>query len=192
MAKVKLGPRKLMVPRPVMLVGADVYGKPNFITIGGGGLADGEPPMISLPIRHHQYTLQGIMENRAFSINYPSLEQVQETDFCGMVSGREADKVASCGFKIFYGKLAEAPLIEQCPVNMECKLMGMLNLGSHMMVIGEVTECHVNQDCMVDGKPDAKKINAMVFDAEQGLYLAFGDVVAKARSAGKQITGKKP
>jgi len=189
MKKVQFGPRKLMVPRPAMLVGAMVNGKPNFITIGGGGLADGEPPMISLPIRHHQYTLQGIMENRAFSINYPSVEQVKETDFCGMVSGRNVDKVAVCKFNIFYGKVEKAPLIEQCPVNLECTLMHTLNLGSHMLVIGQVEECHVNEDCLTDGKPDARKINAMVFDIEQGLYLAIGGIVAKAFSAGKELKG---
>ena len=187
--KVQFGPQKLVVPRPTFLVGAVVNGKPNFITIGGGGLANGEPPMICLPIRHHQYTLQGILGNRAFSINYPSVEQVKETDFCGMVSGRNVDKVAVCKFNIFYGKVEKAPLIEQCPVNLECTLMHTLNLGSHMLVIGQVEECHVNEDCLTDGKPDARKINAMVFDIEQGLYLAIGGIVAKAFSAGKELKG---
>jgi len=70
MPKTLLGPKRFMYPRPVFLVGANVNGKPNFITIGGGGVADGEPPMISIPIRHHQYTLKGILENRTFSIMY--------------------------------------------------------------------------------------------------------------------------
>jgi flavin reductase (DIM6/NTAB) family NADH-FMN oxidoreductase RutF len=185
--KVQFGPQKLVVPRPVFLVGAVVNGKPNFITIGGGGLANGEPPMIALPIRHHQYTLEGIMQNRTFSINYPSVKQVKETDFCGLVSGRKVDKVAACGFHIFYGKTDKAPLIDECPVNLECKLMYAMNLGGHMMVIGQVEECHVNEDCLTDGKPDAKKINAMVFDPEQGVYLSFGDVVAKSHSVGREL-----
>jgi flavin reductase (DIM6/NTAB) family NADH-FMN oxidoreductase RutF len=185
--KVQLGAQKLVVPRPTFLVGAVVNGKPNFITIGGGGLANGEPPMICLPIRHHQYTLEGIMQNRTFSINYPSAKQVKETDFCGVISGRKVDKVAVCGFHIFYGKTDKAPLIDECPVNLECKLMYAMNLGGHMMVIGQVQEVHVNEDCFTDGKPDAKKIDAMVFDPEQGVYLSLGNVVAKSHSVGKEL-----
>jgi flavin reductase (DIM6/NTAB) family NADH-FMN oxidoreductase RutF len=185
--KVQFGPRKLVVPRPIFLVGAVVNGRPNFITLGGGGLANGEPPMLALPIRHHQYTLEGILQNRTFSINYPSAKQVKETDFCGITSGRKVDKVAACGFHIYYGQTEKAPLIEECPVNLECKLMYAMNLGGHMMVIGQVEECHVNEDCLTDGKPDARKIDAMVFDAEQGVYLSIGGLVAKAYGVGKEL-----
>ncbi len=187
MKKVQLGPRKLVIPRPAWLIGALVKGKPNFITLGGGGLANGEPPMIILPIRHKQYTLEGIMENRVFSINYPSKSMVKEVDFCGITSGRNVDKVAACKFDIFYGKLGKAPLIEQCPVNLECRLMYAMNLGGHMSVIGQVEECHVNEDCLTDGKPDALKIDAMVFDPEQGVYLSLGTVVASAYSVGREL-----
>lgn len=60
MSKVLMAPRKYMCPRPTLLLGANVNGKPNFMTAGGGGVANVEPTMISLPIRHHQYTLKGI------------------------------------------------------------------------------------------------------------------------------------
>ena len=187
MLKVKFGPQRLMYPRPVFLVGAVVDGKPNFMTVGGGGVASGEPPMISLPIRHPCHTLKGIMQKRCFSINTPSVDLVKETDYCGLVSGSKVDKVKTCGFKLFYGELDSAPLIEQCPINLECKLAHVLTLGSHLLVIGEVVESHVDEDCLIGDKPDVRKINAMIFNMEQQLYLSFGDIIAKAFSIGKEL-----
>lgn len=187
MNKVTLGPQRLMYPRPALLVGAMVNGKPNFMTVGGGGVASGEPPMISLPLRHPCYTLKGIMQNRAFSINTPSVDLVQETDYCGMVSGAKVDKVKACGFNLFYGKLESAPLIEQCPINLECRLAHTLTLGSHCLVIGEVVESHVSEGCMNGDELDAGKINALIFNMEQKRYFSFGAAVGDAWSVGKQI-----
>ncbi len=121
MGKVALGPQTLVYPMPAMLVGADVDGKPNFMAVAWGGIACSDPPMISVAIRHVRHTLKGVKQNQTFSVNIPSVEQVKETDYCGMVSGSKADKVRACRFKVFYGKLGNAPLIEQCPVNLECK-----------------------------------------------------------------------
>jgi len=187
MGKITLGPQRLMYPRPALLVGASVDGRPNFMTVGGGGVANGEPPMISVPIRHRRYTLKGILQNWTFSINTPSVDLVKETDYCGMVSGSDVDKVETCNFKVFYGHLGSAPLIEQCPVALECKVVHVLNLGSHCLVIGQVEESYVSEDCLTDGKPDATKINAIIYSLEQQLYLAFGQVIARAFSVGKEL-----
>jgi flavin reductase (DIM6/NTAB) family NADH-FMN oxidoreductase RutF len=176
-----------MYPRPALLVGAMVNGKPNFMTVGGGGVASGEPPMISLPIRHPCYTLKGIMQNREFSINTPSVDLVKETDYCGMVTGAKIDKVKNCGFNLFYGKLESVPLIEQCPINLECKLAHTLTLGSHCLVIGEVVESHVSEGCMIGDKLDVGKINALIFNMEQKRYFCFGEVVGDAWHVGKQL-----
>jgi len=187
MKKVTLGPQRLMYPRPALLVGATVNGKPNFMTVGGGGVASGEPPMISLPIRHPCHTLKGIMQNREFSINTPSVDLVKETDYCGMVSGAKVDKVKNCGFDLFYGRLGSAPLIAQCPINLECRLAHALTLGSHCLVIGEVVESHVSEECMIGDELDARKINALIFNMEQKRYFSFGEAVGDAWQVGKQL-----
>jgi flavin reductase (DIM6/NTAB) family NADH-FMN oxidoreductase RutF len=186
-AKIKLTPQRWMYPRPTLLVGANVDGKPNFMAVGGGGVADADPPMIGVPIRHHQYTLKGILQNLTFSINTPSVEQVKETDFCGINSGRKVDKVQACKFKVFYGDLQTAPLIEQCPLNLECKVIHILNLGTHAFVIGEVKGSHISEECLTDGKPDVKKIRPIIFNLEMQDYSAIGEVIAKAWSAGKDL-----
>jgi len=191
MAKATLRPDRYMYPRPTLLVGANVDGKANFMAVGGGGVANGEPPMISVPIQHHRYTLKGIWQNKTFSVNTPSLEQLREVDYCGIVSGNDTDKVSVCGFKVFYGNLKTAPLIEQLPLNLECRVVHILNLGSHALVIGQVEGSYMSEECLTDGKPDAEKIRPAIFNLETSCYLAFGEVVAKAYSIGRELIGGK-
>ena len=187
MAKLKMEPSRWMYPRPTLLIGANVNGKANFMTVGGGGIADAEPPMIGVPIRHHQYTLKGILQNLTFSINTPSVDMVKETDYCGIISGAKTDKAQDCKFDIFYGDLQTAPMIEQCPLNLECKVMHVMNLGTHSFVIGEVKGTYINDDCLTDGKPDVRKIKPMVFNLEARDYSAIGEVIAKAWSIGREL-----
>jgi len=187
MAKVELTPERLMYPRPTLLVGANVNGKANFMAVGGGGVANGEPPMIAVLIRHHCYTLKGVLQNLTFSVNTPSVNLVKEVDYCGITSGAKVDKVKVCKFDVFYGHLKSAPLIEQCPVNLECKVVHILNLGSHSFIIGEVKGTYVSDNCLTDGKPDTKKIKPIIFNLEAREYSSFGDVIAKALSVGREL-----
>jgi len=188
MAKVLLGPQTLIYPMPSLLVGAQVDGKPNFMAVAWGGIAGSTPPMISVALQHHRYTYRGIKQNMTFSVNVPSTDLVKETDYCGIASGAKIDKNEVCGFKIFYGRLENAPLIEQCPVNLECSVVHILNLGSHSLVIGRIDETHVSEDCLTDGKPDVAKIKPFSYVTAPELhYRALGDTIAKAFSVGLEL-----
>ena len=189
MAKIKLGPQSLLYPMPALLVGAQVNGKPNFITVAWGGIACGDPPMVSVAIRHTRYSLKGIMENKCFSVNIPGADLVKEVDYCGIVSGLKTDKAADCKFKVVTGKLCGAPLIEACPVNLECELHHTLDLGSHVLVIGRITECHISEECLTNGRPDVTKINPLVYTTAQSQYQTLGAVVGKAFKVGHEIKG---
>ncbi len=191
MNKVTMLPDRLMYPRPTLLVGANVDGKPNFMAVGGGGVANGEPPMIGVLIRHHCYTLKGIHQNLTFSVNTPSRDLVREVDYCGITSGAKVDKVKVCQFKVFYGNLKSAPMIEQCPVNLECKVVHILNLGSHSFIIGQVEGTYVTEGCLTNGKPDVHKIKPLIFNLESAEYIAFGEVVAKGFSIGQELKARE-
>ena len=93
MNKTQLGPRTLLYPMPVLVVGSNVNGKANFMVAAWGGIANGEPPMVSVAIRPKRYTLIGINQNNTFSINIPSTDLIKEADYCGIVSGSDVDKV---------------------------------------------------------------------------------------------------
>jgi flavin reductase (DIM6/NTAB) family NADH-FMN oxidoreductase RutF len=188
MSKLKMGPQTLLYTRPIVLVGADVNDKPNFAPIAWAGIACGEPPMISVALRHNQYTLKGIRQNLTFSVNTPSTNMVKETDYCGLVSGSKSDKVKDCRFKVFYGNLDSAPLIEQCPINLECEVAHILDLGSHALVIGRIKETHISENCLTDEKPDIRKIKPMIYDSmPSSKYHAIGEFIADAFSIGKEL-----
>ena len=189
MGKTKMGPQPLLYPHPTVLVGANVNDKPDFMTVAWAGIAGGTPPMISVALRHSRHTLKGVRQNMTFSVNIPSADIVKETDYCGIVSGAEVDKVKDCRFKVFYGTLNNAPLIEQCPVNLECEVAHILDLGSHSLVIGKIVETHVTEDCLTNGKPDIRKIKPFAFTS--GKYFAIGEVIADAFNAGKELKASK-
>ena len=163
--KIQLAPRVLACTAPTFLVGVMVDGKPNFLTIGLCGGVNSLPPMVSVSIRPERYSMKGILQNREFSVNVPSIDQVKETNYCGVVSGANVDKVSACKFNVFFGTLKHAPLIEQCPVNMECTVEQILDLGSHRLVIGKVVGTHINDTCLTDGRPDVLKIKPLIFTA---------------------------
>ncbi len=188
MNKVKLGPHTLVSPQPDVIVGADIDNKSNFMAVAWGGIACGNPPMVSVAIRHNRYTLKGIKQNMTFSLNVTSKDYAVETDYCGIISGSKTNKVIDCGFKIFYGDLAGAPMIEEYPVNLECKVDRILNLGSHYLIIGEIIETHVSEDCLTDGKPDVRKIQPISYITGQpGNYYCIGDNVGEAFRIGKKL-----
>ncbi|MFH1639706.1 MAG: flavin reductase family protein [Chloroflexota bacterium] len=188
MTKIPIGAKPLIYPMPILLIGADVDGVPNFMAAAWCGVVCGNPPMISAAIVHSRHTLKGIRQNDTFSANVPSREMVKETDYCGIVSGSRVNKVEACRFEVFYGKLKSAPMISRCPVNLECRVVHLLNLGSHELVIGQVEEVHVTDSCLTNGDPDVDKINPMIrVTRPANDYRAFGEPVGKAFSIGKEM-----
>lgn len=188
MKKVKMGPQTLLYPMPALLVGANVNGKPNFMCVAWGGIACGDPPMVSLALRHPRYTLRGIRETQTFSVNVPSTSQAREVDLCGIVTGEKVNKVTACKFKVFYGKLETAPMIEQCPVNLECRVEHTLDLGSHVLVIGRIEETYVTDQCFSGDHPDPKKIDPLIYTTlPSNHYQSLGEVVAKAFKVGLEL-----
>jgi len=191
MAKVTVENKTLVYPMPAFLIGAIVDGRPNFMTAAWSGIAGGTPPMITVALQHHR-SLKGIKQNMTFSVNVPSVDQVKETDYCGIVSGSKADKVADCHFKMFYGKLETAPMIEQCPVNLECKVVHILDVGSHELIVGRIEETYISEDCLTDGKPDVNKIKPIIYVTQSSRYRALGEVVASAYTIGRELSGTNP
>jgi flavin reductase (DIM6/NTAB) family NADH-FMN oxidoreductase RutF len=188
MKKVRLGPKTTLFPMPAILVGANVNGKPNFMTAAWGCIASSKPAMFAVALQTHRYTYRGIKETGVFSINVPSTLLCVETDFCGLLSGEREDKVAACAFDVFYGILQTAPLIGQCPINFECKLVQTHHLGTHDLLIGEIMEVHASEDCLSEGEPDARKVDPLIYGTGAGkAYYALGKCLGAAFSIGRRI-----
>ena len=107
-----------------------------------------------------------------------------KVDYCGIYSGHKIDK--SKIFNVDYGQLDTAPLIEECPVNLECKVIHSLDLGSHVLIIGEILETYINGDCMTSEKADPAKIDPLIYTTGIKQYQRLGKVVGRAWEIGKK------
>ena len=178
MKKVTQGPQTWIYPLPTLVIGAMVDGKPNFMTAAFGGLANGKPPMLSVGIVRSRYTWGAFKLGATFSVNIPSAAQAREVDFCGLESGSKTDKIERCGFKVFYGDLKTAPLIEQCPVNLECVVAHIIDLEMHSLVVADIKQTHVSEDCLTDGAFDPMKVDPLIYlTGPVRKYVRAGEVV---------------
>ena len=184
--KIKLGGMNVLYPTPTVLVGAIVNGKPNFLTIAHIGIVNhAKPFLISMSLGKVHFTNAGIKENEAFSVNLPSENLVVKTDYVGMVSGKKTDK--SGVFEIFYGKLANAPMIEDCSLNMECKLYDVYDTPTHDLFIGEIVETYAEESILSEGKVDIAKVKPLLFDMSSIKYWSLGESIADCWNVGKQM-----
>jgi flavin reductase (DIM6/NTAB) family NADH-FMN oxidoreductase RutF len=146
-------------PYITVLAGATVNGKPNYATIGAYGVVSQKPVLyISLKNTHH--TTKGVMENGYFSVNIPSTEYVQQTDYCGTVTGSKIDK--SEVFHTFYDEAGNAPLIEEFPVNYLCKVIQTIPVFDFTMFLGEIVATYAKEDCLENNRPDAARVNPIL------------------------------
>jgi len=167
-----------------------VNGKPNFCPVAWTTLIDNEPPMIGLVMDKKRHTRAGISANGVFSVNLPSTSQAAETDYCGLVSGEGADK--SGVFKVTYGSLAKAPLIEEAPVSIECKLLRTVEFETTDMIIGEIVDVHVSKAAVnSEGDIDASALDLMTYVCTVG-YYPLGPEIGKAYDLGRKIKPVSP
>lgn len=181
--KIELGAKNCLYPLPTVLVGALVNEKPNYLTIAHVGIM--EPDAVSLGMNKHHYTNQGIKTNKTFSINIPSTKLVKETDYCGLVSGKDKNKADL--FKTFYGKLKTAPMIEQCSINMECELIKTVDFPNHDIFIGKIVATHCNEAVLTNGVVDFEKVQPILFVMNDQSYWSLGKKLAKAWDIGKEL-----
>lgn len=184
MEKMKIG-SNVFIPMPVTILGVNIEGKANFMALGWVSRLNAVPPFIGAAINKFHYSSEGIGENKTFSINIPSKEMMKETDYCGLVSGRETDK--SKIFKVFYGELETAPMIEECPITMECKLVEIYDMPSNELVIGEIVEAYIGKEYLSNDAPDIKKINPLFLTMPDNNYWVVGENVGEAWESGKKL-----
>jgi flavin reductase (DIM6/NTAB) family NADH-FMN oxidoreductase RutF len=188
MSKRAIGKKVPPLVLPICLLGSMVKGKANFCTVAWFTMIDDEPPTLGLVLGKGRRTMDGIMENMTFSVNIPNIGQAQVTDYCGINSGHKVDK--SDLFRTFNGILGNAPMIEDFPVNIECRLKEVIEFKGVDLVIGEIEDVHIDEGCMDGVKANHKLIDPLLYAMPGGPYLRSGDDVAKAFSIGKTLKKK--
>ena len=189
MARIPIG-KNVAPPMPTTLVGANVGGKANFMAVAWVTRVNTKPQMLAIAAHKERHTRKGVEKNKAFSVCIPSVDMEEVTDYCGVVSGRDVDK--SKLFEVFYGKLETAPMIAECPLNIECKLTHVVELPTHGVFIGEIVEAYSEERFLTDGKPDFNKINPFLLTLPDRKYWAFGEQAGVAWKDGLTFIVKTP
>jgi len=187
MMKKKLGSLNVLYPTPTTLVGATVNGKPNFIAIAHIGIITHHHISLSMGKRH--YTNAGIKENRTFSVCLPSKDLVVETDYCGIMTGKNTDKAIL--FDVFFGELKTAPMIQECKICMECRLDRIVDFPNNDVFIGEIVQTYIDDSVLTENHVDVSKVKPLLFDMSSKKYWALGAEIAKCWNVGKQLKSRR-
>ena len=155
----------ILNPVPVVLITSkNNEGKTNVFTVGWTGTINTKPPMLYISIRPERLSYEYIKESMEFVVNLPSSDMVKKVDYCGVRSGKKNDKITEMGFTLKESLNISTPYIEECPINIECKVTSIVPLGTHDMFIAEVLGSHVNEDLLDEkGKICFENANMMAY-----------------------------
>lgn len=169
-------PGNMLYPLPAVMVStADRNGEDNIITVAWTGTVCTNPAMLYISVRPERYSYHMIRESGEFAVNLTTERLAKATDWCGVRSGRDADKWKETG--LTRGKaerLQFAPVIEECSVNIECRVTEVKELGSHHMFLAEVLAVQAAEECMrEDGKFELNSAGLIAYS--HGEYFSLGE-----------------
>lgn len=187
--KKSLGAKTLLYPAPVFIVGSyDKEGKPNAMNAAWGGLCCSSPPCVAVALRKATYTYGNLMEKKAFTVNIPSEEYAREADYFGTVSGSKENKFDKTGLTPVKSELVDAPYIKEFPLNLECKILHIIEIGLHTQFIGEIIDVKI--DASLQGneqQPVIERLKPMLYAPDNNAYYGVGKYIGKAFSIGRNI-----
>ena len=179
------GAKTWLYPMPVLIVGTyDENGNPNAMTVSWGGIYDTNLVMLCLDDKRK--TLKNINATGAFTVSFGTADTVAACDYVGIVSGNNLpDKFERAGFHAKKSEFVNAPIIEELPMTLECKLV---KLNEDGICIGEIINVSAEESILDEnGKIDAKKLDPIIYDSSTHAYWSFGEKVGQAYTDGKKL-----
>ena len=175
MAKELWKPGNMLYPLPAVMVSmADKEGKSNIITVAWVGTVCTNPPMVYISVRPERYSYPILKETGEFVINLTTKDLAYATDYCGVKSGRDVDKFKEMKLTAIPASQVKAPMIEESPVNIECRVREIIPLGSHDMFLADVVAVHADEKYMDEQhKFHLEKAEPLVYS--HGAYLNCGE-----------------
>ena len=179
------GAKTWIYPMPVLIIGTyDENGTPNAMNAAWGGVYDTNQVMVCLS--HDHKTTENIKKSGAFTVSFATAKTVEPCDYVGIVSANnEPDKFAKAGFHATKSEFVNAPLIDELPMTLECKLVRFNEDG---ICIGDIVNVSADESVLDEkGRVDAKKLDPIIYDGVTPAYWSFGEKVGQAFSDGKKI-----
>lgn len=176
------GPDHALVTTPqpcVMIATWDKDHNPDVMMAAWAGQYDYKQIVVSMS-KHK--TTENLEQTGAFTVSFADMRTVAESDYFGLVSGHKVpDKVARVGFTVSPSPNVDAPIINEYPLTLECRVVSWKD----GILVGEVVNQSADESILTDGKVDLDKLQPIVFDAASMTYRAIGNTVGKAWGAGK-------
>ena len=189
--KKQLGPTDTFFPIPAALIVCGTIPNVNIITIAWIGIAGSNPPILSISVKKSRFSLELIRDHEEFTVNIPSTKYFKKTDYCGIVSGKTADKFADTGLTPLKSKKIDVPIIKECPYNLECIKVKEVEFGEYVVIFGEIVENHIDSDKIdANNQIDIEKVDPLVYCARIREYWKLGKKIGKGFEAGKEIIKK--
>lgn len=177
----------LLAPIPPALVTVGTIEHPNVLTVAWTGILNTIPPKTYISVRKERYSYPMLIETKEFVINLPSANLVRAVDFCGVRSGKDLDKFKEMNLTPVPAEKVSAPLILECPLQLECKITDCVDLGTHTMFMADIVGMDVAESCInKNGKLEIEKCNLLAF--AHGEYFTLGK---KVGSFGYSVRKKK-
>lgn len=178
MAKQNWKPGNMLYPLPVVMVSCGNMEAANIVTVAWAGTICSDPAMVSISVRKERFSHQMLMENKEFVINLVTKDLVWACDYCGVKSGRDVDKFEQMNLTKLPSQVVKAPGISESPVNIECVVTEVKELGSHDMFIAKVVNVTVEDSYMNEnGKFELNSTNLVTYS--HGEYFLLGEKVGK-------------
>ncbi|MDD3519882.1 MAG: flavin reductase family protein [Actinomycetota bacterium] len=184
--KKNINPSNISYPQPIALVTCcDAEGNDNIITIAWTSNASRVPPIVMISIGGEKYSYKLISQTKEFGLNIPDSSILEKADFCGENSGEEINKFEKAGFTKIDSNIIRPKLIQECPINYECKVVDMVKVGGGNIIFGEVVNCIIDDSILDDsGAVSVEKLDTFAY-LNKG-YFALGKCLAKRGFSNKQ------
>ena len=187
--KKSLGPGTLAYPTPVWVIGSyDPDGRPNVMTAAWAGICCGKPPCVTVSLQKQRYTYRNVIDRQAYTVNIATEKYASQTDYFGIVSGKNTDKLADCHLTAVRAEKVDAPYIDEFPLVLECRVVHTAELGIHTQFVGEILDVKADDSILgPSGWPDIEKLRPMIFGPQIRTYHGIGNFIGQAFSIGKAI-----
>ena len=172
------GAKPVIYPQPVLIIGTyDAAGVPDAMNAAWGGIS--EETEISICLSPEHKTVENILARKAFTVSMATADQVAACDYVGIVSGNNVpDKVARAGFHAVKSELVDAPLFEELPMAVECRLISYDSESCRM--VGEIVNVCADESILTDGMIDPAKLRPITYDGMNHTYHVLGEAVGRA------------
>ncbi len=174
MEKVRLSPGVSTFPKPAAVISVGTGEEANLITLASVAKVCPKPPIVAISIQPRCHSYQLIEKLGEFVINYPTIDQLRETDYCGTRSGRDVNKWEELNLTKEQGSIVQVPMVKEFPWNMECKVIKRMKLGSHVCFFGEVVATHSDPQFVKYDTLDPDKLNCFAYIAGNYIGLKKG------------------